>query len=73
MTGNDSDPNDTVVSHKSVVVNRKLTTKDKGIVVTFQLRSTDEQPTAVHVTDEFPPSLPIDRVRFNPKKKPEFG
>jgi hypothetical protein len=73
MTRNDGHPDETVVSHENVVVSREFTTKDEGIVVTLQLRSTDEQPATVHVTDEFPASLPIDAVCFNPEKGPSSG
>jgi hypothetical protein len=73
MTRNDGHPDETVVSHENIVVSREFTTKDEGVVVTLQLRSTDEQPVTVHVTDEFPASLPIDAVCFNPEKGPDSG
>jgi hypothetical protein len=73
MTRNGGQLDETVVSHENVVVSRELTTKDEGIVVTLRLRATDEQPARIHVTDEFPASLPIDAVCFNPEKGPNSG
>ncbi|WP_336136881.1 hypothetical protein [Natronomonas amylolytica] len=73
MTRNETRPDETVVSHENVVVSREFTTKDEGIVVTLRLRSTDEQPATVHVTDEFPAALPIEAVCFNPEKGPNSG
>ncbi|MEF8808242.1 hypothetical protein, partial [Natronomonas sp.] len=73
MTRDDNHPDETVVSHENVVVSREFTTKDEGVVVTLTIRSTGEQPATVHVTDEFPASLPIEAVCFNPEKGPNAG
>ena len=73
MTRTDTQPDETVVSHKDVVVKRELTARDGGIVATLRLRSADETPVLVHVTDEFPASLPIEAAGFNSGKAPKSG
>lgn len=56
-----------------VVVERKLTRLDEGIVGVVEIRSTADEPVRVHITDEFPVGLPVELVAFRPSAKPDDG
>lgn len=54
-------------------VERGLTLRDLGVVVTHRITSTGASPVKFQIVDPFPGSLAVDEVGFHPDYKPPHG
>lgn len=73
MSGMRRSNGETVTTRDDVTVTRTLKQTEQGFVGTLRLHSTATDPVVVHLVDEFPTALPVDRVEFRDEAAPTSG